>query len=38
VKDGLIDEPDERGKQDIVDDSMYNFQHYYNPSGGRKYY
>jgi hypothetical protein len=32
------DEPDERDKQDIVDDSMYNFHQYYDPSGCRKYY
>jgi hypothetical protein len=33
------DEPvNERGKQDVVDDIMYNFHQYYEPSGRCKYY
>jgi hypothetical protein len=32
------DKPDERGKQDVVDDGMYNFHQYYVASGRRKYY
>jgi hypothetical protein len=38
VKDEPADEPDERGKKDAVDDNMYNFHQYYDPSGRRKYY
>jgi hypothetical protein len=30
--------PDERGKQDVVVDDMYNFHQYYDPFGRRKYY
>jgi hypothetical protein len=32
------DEPDERGKQDVVDDDVYNLHQYYDPSRRRKYY
>jgi hypothetical protein len=33
------DEPtDERGKQNVIDDGMYNLHWHYNPSGRRKYY
>jgi hypothetical protein len=38
VKDEHIDDPDECGKQDVVNDNMYNFHQYYDPSGRRKYY
>ena len=31
-------ETDERGKQDIVVDDMYNFHQYYDASGRRKYF
>jgi hypothetical protein len=31
------DETDERGKQDIIVDDMYNFHQYYGASGHRKY-
>jgi hypothetical protein len=27
-----IDEPDERGKQNVIDDNMYKFHQYYDPS------
>jgi hypothetical protein len=33
-----VDKPDERDKQDVVDDALYNFHQYYNASGNRKYY
>jgi hypothetical protein len=37
VKDEPVDEPvDERGKQEVVTDEMYNFQQYYDASGRRK--
>jgi hypothetical protein len=29
---------DERGKEDVVDDGMYNFHQYYDPSSRCKYY
>jgi hypothetical protein len=38
VKDESIDEPDERGKQDVIVDDMYNFYQYYDASGRRKYF
>jgi hypothetical protein len=38
VKDEPIDEPDERSKQDVIVDDMYNFHRYYVLSGRRKYY
>jgi hypothetical protein len=38
VNDEPADEPDERGKKDVVYDSMYNFHQYYDPSGRRKFY
>jgi hypothetical protein len=38
VKDEPVDKPDERGKQDVVVDDMYNFHQYYDPFGSRKYY
>jgi hypothetical protein len=31
VKDEPVDEPDERGKQDVVVDDMYNFHQYTTP-------
>jgi hypothetical protein len=36
--DAVKDEPDERGKQDIIVDDMYNFHQYYDPFGRCKYY
>ncbi|KAK1695555.1 hypothetical protein QYE76_012252 [Lolium multiflorum] len=33
MKDEPVDEPDERGKQDVVVDDMSNFHRYYDPSG-----
>jgi hypothetical protein len=38
VKDEPINEPDERGKQDVVVDDMYNYHQYYEPFGRSKYY
>jgi hypothetical protein len=38
VKVEPVDEPDERGQQDVVHDCMYNFYQYYDTSGRRKYY
>jgi hypothetical protein len=38
VKDEPVDKPNERGKQDVVVDDMYNFHRYYDPSCRRKYY
>ena len=38
VKDEPVDEPDERVKQEVVTDDMYNFHQYYDASGRRKYY
>lgn len=40
VKDEPVDEPDERGKQEVVTNDMYNFHRYYDydTSGRRKYY
>jgi hypothetical protein len=38
VKDEPVDEPDERGKQEVVTGDMYNFHQYYDASGRRKYY
>jgi hypothetical protein len=35
VKDWPVDE---RGKQDVIDDGMYNCHKYYNPSGRCMYY
>jgi hypothetical protein len=36
---GLVkDEPDERVKQEVVSDDMYNFHKYYDASGYRKYF
>jgi hypothetical protein len=32
------DEPDERGKQDVLVDDMYNFHQYYDASSRCKYY
>jgi hypothetical protein len=32
------DEPDKRGKKDAVDDTVYNFHQYYDPTRRRKYY
>jgi hypothetical protein len=29
---------DEHGKQNIIDESLYNFHRYYDPSGRLKYY
>jgi hypothetical protein len=36
VKDEPTDKPDERDKQNVIDDSMYNFHQYYDLSGRRK--
>jgi hypothetical protein len=30
------DEPDERGKQEVITDDMYNFHQYYDTSGRRR--
>jgi hypothetical protein len=38
VKDEPIDEPNERGKQEVVTDDMYNFHQHYDASGHHKYY
>jgi hypothetical protein len=38
VKDEPDDERDERGKKDVIVDTMYNFHQYYDPSGRREYY
>jgi hypothetical protein len=38
VKDEPVDKPDERGKQNVVVNDMYNFHQYYGRSGHRKYY
>jgi hypothetical protein len=38
VKDEPANEPDERGKQEVVHESMYNFHQYYDASGRHKYY
>jgi hypothetical protein len=36
---GMVkDEPDERVKQEVVTDNMYNFHQYYDASGRCKYY
>jgi hypothetical protein len=38
VKDESVDEPDVRGKQNVVVDDMYNYHQYYAPSDRHKYY
>jgi hypothetical protein len=36
---GLVkDEPDERVKQEVITNDMYNFHQYYDASGRRKYF
>jgi hypothetical protein len=37
MKDEPVDEPDERGKQDVVVNDIYNFHQYYDPSGRQIY-
>jgi hypothetical protein len=38
AKDDPVNELDERGKQDVVVDDMYNFNQYYDASVRRKHY
>jgi hypothetical protein len=38
VKDKPVDEPDERVKQEVITDDMYNFHLYYDASGHRNYF
>jgi hypothetical protein len=38
VKDEPVDEPEERGKEEVVTGDMYNFHQYYDAPSRRKYY
>jgi hypothetical protein len=38
VQDEPVDEPDQRFKQEVITNDMYNFHQYYDSSGRRKYF